>query len=354
VHASILRAPAGEVKPPPGRRAFAALPHDLAGDPRLSPTDKAVLLALLFWARDKDHCWPSNTSIAARIGRGVDTVQRRLAHLEDLGIVRRQPATNRTGRLIVLLWRAGGEAAPMRPRPAAPMRPEGDVIVKGETENFRGEDLPQRQRSESEPLAPPSVVEASPVAATIPAAVPESPAPPAVHRETTPAPPPASAAPPPAPETLRSVIPPPRAARTAQVTSVGLTPDQQNRLAELPEATRDQVLTWLALGDPILRGEAGRLLAPRRESRPIEGPKTVPELIERLGESPGYPIMGASWLARELGDVKSQAYYQKVLTECWAGTRSPESVLDAYRQATNPKAKKPGAIFAHALKRLPN
>jgi hypothetical protein len=135
---------------------------------------------------------------------------------------------------------------------------------------------------------------------------------------------------------------------------MGLTPGQQSRLAELPDATRDRVLTWLALDDPILRREAERLLVPRHVTRPIEGPKTVPELIERLGESPGYPVMGASWIARELGDMKSQAYYTKVLTECWAGTRSPESVLEAYRQASGPKAKNPGAIFVHALKRLPN
>ena len=37
----------------PGAQPFAALPHDIAGRPDISPTCKAVLLALLYYARDK-------------------------------------------------------------------------------------------------------------------------------------------------------------------------------------------------------------------------------------------------------------------------------------------------------------
>jgi len=48
----MVRAEPGVCKPPP----FAQLPHDIAADPRLTPVDTRVLLALLFWARDKAAC----------------------------------------------------------------------------------------------------------------------------------------------------------------------------------------------------------------------------------------------------------------------------------------------------------
>ncbi|MDR3638669.1 MAG: helix-turn-helix domain-containing protein [Isosphaeraceae bacterium] len=86
-------------------RPFAALPHDIAGRPDVSPTEKAVLLALLFWARDKAVCWPSDSSIGQRIGRCPGTVQRALKRLEQLGLIERRKAANVTGREIVLVWR---------------------------------------------------------------------------------------------------------------------------------------------------------------------------------------------------------------------------------------------------------
>jgi hypothetical protein len=100
---------AGECKPSvstaTSRAPFAALPHTIAGRPDVSPTEKAVLLALLFWAKAKAVCWPSDASIGARIGRSVGTVQRALRRLESLGLVVRHKTTeNPTGRLIVLVW----------------------------------------------------------------------------------------------------------------------------------------------------------------------------------------------------------------------------------------------------------
>ena len=97
-------------RPDPGRKTpvppFAALPHHIAADPRLSPTDVRVLLALLYWARASDSCWASDPSIAERIGRCVGTVQRSLRKLCGLGLVERRKADdNPTGRRIVLLWR---------------------------------------------------------------------------------------------------------------------------------------------------------------------------------------------------------------------------------------------------------
>jgi hypothetical protein len=68
-----------------GVRPYAALPHDLAADPRLSPTDVRVAAVLLCWARAKDHCWPSDGSIGAKVGRSAGTVQRALRSLEAAG-----------------------------------------------------------------------------------------------------------------------------------------------------------------------------------------------------------------------------------------------------------------------------
>ena len=97
---------------------FAALPHDIAADPRLSPTDLRVLAALLYYARQDPSCYPSDASLAARVHRHPGTVRRCLKRLEDLGYIRREfvqatPA-NPTGRLIHLTC-----PAPDWPRPVS-------------------------------------------------------------------------------------------------------------------------------------------------------------------------------------------------------------------------------------------
>ena len=85
---------------------FAAIPHDIAADPRLSPTDLRVLAALFYFARADASCWPCDNSIAARVHRHPGTVRRSLRRLEDLGYIRREPSReNPTGRLIHLTCR---------------------------------------------------------------------------------------------------------------------------------------------------------------------------------------------------------------------------------------------------------
>jgi DNA-binding Lrp family transcriptional regulator len=183
---------------------FAAIPHEIAGDPRLTPTDKALLLALTFWARSKDHCWPSDASIGLRIGRSEATVQRRLKQLETLGLIRRQRASNRTGRLIYLTWREGQAAALVRPPAPAPVRDEGNVVVKGDASKAFA---PHHERPRCAPS--PSL---------------------------------SAGAPEPAPCRPRLSAP-----------AVVLTADQQARLEEMPPSSRERILTWLALDDPIAR-----------------------------------------------------------------------------------------------------
>ena len=64
------------------RIPFAAIPHDIAADPRLSPTDLRVLAALFYFARADASCWPCDNSIAARVHRHPGTARRSLRHLE--------------------------------------------------------------------------------------------------------------------------------------------------------------------------------------------------------------------------------------------------------------------------------
>jgi hypothetical protein len=120
--------PAEAKRPGKGQSApFAALPHDIASDPRLSPTDVRVLLALLYWSRQKSICWPSDPSIAARTGRSVSTVQRSLRKLQAFGLIdRKQVTDNPTGRVIILVYRqCETPVAPVSEPPAARVTDEG-------------------------------------------------------------------------------------------------------------------------------------------------------------------------------------------------------------------------------------
>ena len=151
------------------------------------------------------------------------------------------------------------------------------------------------------------------------------------------------------PRGARPAIKTPPAGSLAPSPALPLTPEQQARLAAMPVASRDQVLLWLATGDPILVAEARKKLAPLRPH--LEAPKTLPELLGRIREDPSYPALAASGLAAALQDPKSYAGYLRRCEEAWRGELNPDRLLSAYEQAMGPKARNRGAIFMVAVKR---
>jgi hypothetical protein len=112
---------------------------------------------------------------------------------------------------------------------------------------------------------------------------------------------------------------------------------------------RDQILTWLMLGDPILMREARAKLAPPRPKPEV--PRTLPEVLTHIREDPSFPALAADWLASALQDRKSYSGFKARCEEAWRGELPVDRLLSAYAQATGPQAKKPGALFMHALHR---
>ena len=117
----------------------------------------------------------------------------------------------------------------------------------------------------------------------------------------------------------------------------------------MPAASRDQVLLWLATGDPILVAEARKKLAPLRPCP--EAPRTLPEVLSRIREDPSYPALAASGLAAAFQDPKSYSGYLRRCEEAWRGELNPDRLLSAYEQAMSPKARNRGAIFMYAMNR---
>ena len=178
---------------------FAALPHDIAADPRLTPTDLRVLAALFYFARADASCWPSDEALAARVHRHPGTVRRALRRLEDLGYIRREfTRANPTGRLIHLTckepdWprpvpaptperrRTGGSSAGARGG-RAPAHADGDVIVRRKQNEEPGGGCELSERSRPEPpnleLHPPAAPSAQPVVVSTPSSEALPPAPP--------------------------------------------------------------------------------------------------------------------------------------------------------------------------------
>jgi hypothetical protein len=130
-----------------------------------------------------------------------------------------------------------------------------------------------------------------------------------------------------------------------------LTPPEQVRFWEASGAIQKRVLRWLELGDPICLGEARKLLAP---PPPPEPPPQALETEALLSGLPGRPdriAAVAGRLAEELGDPKSYHYYHSVAELVCRREQPPKSLIAAWRQGRDPRASRPGAVFATAWKR---
>jgi hypothetical protein len=149
--------PAAEKSPPAARKPFAQIDHDIASDPRLTPVDVRVLLALLFYARAAATCWPSDRSIGERVGRSISTVQRSLRRLAQLGLIERHAtAENPVGRVLVLLWR-------QRPTPMSSVTDPRIAAISDECRSKRDEERP-RAGGQVEPTATGGTTEGDPAA----------------------------------------------------------------------------------------------------------------------------------------------------------------------------------------------
>jgi len=330
---------------------FAALPHDIAADPRLRPTDLRVLAALLYYARQEPSCYPSDAALAARVHRHPGTVRRCLKRLEDLGYIRREfvlatPA-NPTGRLISLTFRepdwprptpdrpehrcaptpergrtstpCADERPPRAPAPEVPRAPahaEEDVIVKKNEnpEEATGIDSPSRPR--------PAVPTASPVT---PLKAPSAP------------------------------IPAPTSALPFDLRAIGAAPAPTPPARRYPRLGFNlEELTRVAAdtADPILAAEIARRTAPPPPEPP---PVTIPTvaLLEMLPGRHDLIMAVARRLCEETGDfnVATQRTFEK-MAEAVATRSVPSAVLiDCWRQGTGPKSEHKGKVLVAAWKR---
>jgi helix-turn-helix protein len=370
---------AGTRKPKVSVLPFAALPHDLVSDTRLTPTDKTLAALIIKFARDKSHAWPSNRRLAAELGRSLRTVQLSLGRLRGAGWLRIEPDANPTGRRLVLAWRSANFCAPgmqpIAPHPAQSVAPELRIVLveprRIEKDFARATERERLEPSSAAPLPLPApeplqnppeslVAElARAFQATEPPAAEPQPEParhaqPRAAAAQVPKPQTESASQPrvnaiqaPAPQAEPAPKPQDKAAPARP--AVPLTSQQASRLEELSPAMREQVLSWIATRDPVLTAEAHKVLAPAPKPKPA--PQSVPELLARIQDDPTYVAQAAEALARCFNDRKSWRAFHKVCERAWRGELPPDVLVQAWREASREKARKPGAVFNHVLKR---
>lgn len=96
------------------QNTFGVVTSDVALDPSISPTAKAVYLVLaVFRDRETDECYPSNRYLAAALGISERTVIRALRELSEGGVIRRV-SQHREGRQVNSLT-VLTDAVPKRP-----------------------------------------------------------------------------------------------------------------------------------------------------------------------------------------------------------------------------------------------
>ena len=81
-----------------------------------------------------------------------------------------------------------------------------------------------------------------------------------------------------------------------------------------------------------------------------EAPETLLEVLDRIHEDPSFPALAADWLYRTFSDQKSYSGYKARCKAAWRGERPVPRLVEAYEQATGPKARNRGALFMYVLR----
>jgi hypothetical protein len=301
----------------------AALPRkdealdQLIADPRLSSTDKTILLALVRnWAWAKDHCWPSDKTIAAKVGRSPGHIQRRLHHLERAGYIERQHTDEvPNGRRIWLLWRRQADAgahpvtAVAREVPPAPARTEEVVSSKSGIETEGKSARPTMTTNDD------------------------------------------SAGPQDEPGTARTVGMGGRPATVPPFRDLPQTSLRTDRLKLLGREELASVAT--RTGDPILVGELLRVSAPPPPPEPSPWGRPASELVAKLPGRHDLVIPAARALCAAVGDAKGATFRacQAMARAVASREVSAEVLSDCVGQATGPRARHAGKVLVASWRR---
>ena len=294
---------------------------EIIANPNLTAAAKLVAVCLIRqWAWFKDSCFPSDQTIASKIGMSPGHVQRCLGELEQAGYIRRE-RTPRC-RIIWLLWRLG-EAPPTpaqsdtRPVAQSPSRPVAQSPSRPIRAGAQSPSRPVRAGAQSpillgaqsgcapaltepvvsEPDVETRYVERNATSTSLPS-IPDT----AKNGHTTPL-----VASPPAPP----------------LTGPALTPAPASGTCAIPDRTSD-----IPTVRPILE-----------------------ELKTIHGADAGRVRVVANRLAAWLLDVASLGYYIAVLAKAAAGMVPVEALVAAFQAATRSKesARRPGAIWVWTL-----
>jgi hypothetical protein len=332
-------------KSPTGRSRY-AFPNDsgldrLLADPRLGSTAKTIAIALVkHWAWSRDHCWPSDRTIASRIGRSTGHVQRCLRQLEAAGWIRRETTSDTpNGRRIWLRWRqhpkpqAASEGAqplpaPARDQPLAPARDKPIVVVTQELKSGEGGPAPRLRPEPQEPAAKPAPVAHVTAGELAPGLVGETPV------EVGPSP----------CEAPRPYVEPAPCPAAAVVRPGRRWP--RLSLAELESATA-------ARSDPVLMAELAKLMAPPRPPEPDARSFGTFDLIAQLPGRHDLILATARRLCVETGDEKAATLRMFEAAARSVATRSVDADLLAscLEQATSPLARDRGRLFVSVWKK---
>ncbi len=352
---------------------FARFPHALAADKRLSPTERLIGSALLFWAWDRPTASMSNRSLANYLGVSLSVVERGLRALARLGYIVcesvRATASNATGRIVHLAWVESPTVLPAGPdRRALEGAAEkgtspatgGPVSEAGEAPSLATggasspgtdkEDRLVKTAKSLEKAGTPDLQRQRPQA--------ESQVSKAVDRSVLDARQLAAL-------TADHVAGPPL---LVIETAVSLTAGQQAALgamtAEQRQAfdakspgVRKQILAPFVAGfEPLLfeRVTRAQLAVPRFVAQAEPPDRSTSGLVAAVAA--GDPrLVGelAEALCRDLGGAGDRRRWGALFSlagQVLAREVAAAAVLDALRQATGPKAEVPGAVFVHALR----